>query len=551
MRSLGVEFSRSRLRQEDGIALVMALGITVVLIIFVASMITYTTSNQRSTSLSGADLQARTYAEGGLNTAYSIIWNTNLSGADPTAAGLIGTPASPKTVCLSTGQTCSSSGVPGTVSLYGCYGGTNGTTCNGVSVAKSTWLVVSTGYAYGASNGATAAETTMGTIAISPLNSGAVAAVWNHMFLTAPLIPNTCQTTFSGNTLSITAPIYSIGNVCFTGNTDNLIENGQPVDLMVGGKLVFAGNSDSVGTNGHPITSGVVVGGCTTNVTASTTPCTNGTWPYYVANPETFISQDAPTLDNTGVEADYSNSDPGPKHGCLAGTTPAPLNANQFDFTVGGTEGTSSLPDTTGSGSSGGVFNLTPTTSYACISQNGTSAGYLIWNAGGSSLTVSGITVPAKTLAINGFIFFDANLQVTQSATYTGTAVIMTAGTIVYPSTVNNVTLCAVSACGSSWQGTSGNNSMLTLASLAASSAAISLNGNTDKFQGSLYTQPTSGLTLIGNSASIQGPMSIGTVNVVGNTPNFTPLPVIKNMPVGAPVPPNTGVTIGPLSVVH
>jgi len=31
-----------RLRQEDGIALVMALGITVVLIIFVASMISYT-----------------------------------------------------------------------------------------------------------------------------------------------------------------------------------------------------------------------------------------------------------------------------------------------------------------------------------------------------------------------------------------------------------------------------------------------------------------------------------------------------------------------------
>ena len=320
---------------------------------------------------------------------------------------------------------------------------------------------------------------------------------------------------------------------------------------MVGGKLVFAGSTDSIGTSQHPITSGVVVGGCTTNVTLPTTPCDNGTWPYHVTSSEAFISQDAPTLDNTAIETDYSSADPGPMHACLAGTTPAPLNANQFDFTVGATEGSSLLPDISGSGSIGGVFNLTPTTSYACISQNGTSAGYLIWNAGSSSLTVSGITVSAKTLAINGFIFFDANLQVTQSAMYTGTAVIMTAGTIVYPSTVNNVTLCAVAACGSNWQGTSGNNSMLTLASLAASPAAISLNGNTDKFQGSLYTQPTSGLTLIGNTASIQGPMSIGTVIVVGNTPNFTPLPVIKNMPVGAPVPPNTGVTIGPLSVVH
>src|SRR5579864_4367259 len=285
---------RSRLRPEDGIALVMALGITVVLIIFVASMITYTTSGQRSANRSSAGLQARTYAEGGLDTAYSIIWNTNANGADPTQAGLIGTPASPKTVCLATGQTCSSTGVPGTVSIYGCYGGTNGTSCNGIAVAKSTWLIVATGYAYGASSGSTSAETTMATVAISPLNSGAIAAVWNHMFLTAPLIPNVCQTTFSGNTLSITAPIYSIGNVCFTGNTDSLIENGQPVDLMVGGKLVFAGNTDSVGTNGHPITSGVVVGGCTTNVLLSTTPCGNGTWPYYVTNSESFISQDAP-----------------------------------------------------------------------------------------------------------------------------------------------------------------------------------------------------------------------------------------------------------------
>ena len=41
---------RERLRNEEGIALVMALGITVVLIIFVTSMIGYTTSSQRGAS---------------------------------------------------------------------------------------------------------------------------------------------------------------------------------------------------------------------------------------------------------------------------------------------------------------------------------------------------------------------------------------------------------------------------------------------------------------------------------------------------------------------
>ena len=58
---------RKRLLNEDGIALVMALGITVVLIIFVASMIGYTTSNSRASQVSAADLLARQYAEAGFS----------------------------------------------------------------------------------------------------------------------------------------------------------------------------------------------------------------------------------------------------------------------------------------------------------------------------------------------------------------------------------------------------------------------------------------------------------------------------------------------------
>ena len=56
-----------RLRQEDGIALVMALGITVVLVMFVASMISFTSSIQRAARLSSGSVQALQYAESGLN----------------------------------------------------------------------------------------------------------------------------------------------------------------------------------------------------------------------------------------------------------------------------------------------------------------------------------------------------------------------------------------------------------------------------------------------------------------------------------------------------
>jgi len=72
-------FSSRRLRQEDGIALVLALGITSVLIIFVASMIDYTTSNSRAARLSSSSLTAMQYADAGLNTAYSILVNQKVS----------------------------------------------------------------------------------------------------------------------------------------------------------------------------------------------------------------------------------------------------------------------------------------------------------------------------------------------------------------------------------------------------------------------------------------------------------------------------------------
>jgi hypothetical protein len=49
---------------------------------------------------------------------------------------------------------------------------------------------------------------------------------------------------------------------------------------------------------------------------------------------------------------------------------------------------------------------------------------------------------------------------------------------------------------------------------------------------------------------SIQGPMACGSMNISGNSFSFQPLPVIKKMPVGAPVPPNVSATISALNVI-
>ena len=531
------------LRQEDGFALAFALLACVVITIAATSVITYTTSSQHSANASAQKGLAGTYAESGLNAAYSVIVHANSPGHNPAAANLLGCAgssgpsdcSSPTYICTSFTSACPNTYTPtaGTAAVYGYFSGTNAQTYLGRSVPASTWLLVSTGYARNEA-GALGGKSSFAEVTISPLSSGAVASVWNHIFLTATVPsgnPNSCQTTFGGNSVAITAPIYTIGNLCFTGNGDTLQETTQPIDLMVGGKLLFWGNGDTVGADSsHPITSGVVVGGCSNSYnTWTTVACSSLTGNYWVKTTDTYISQDAPALTTAQATTDYGSFDPGPSHPCVS--------PNTGTYAGWATLANSAFDSNSTYDDSAATFNLTPSSSYACISQNGANTGEIIWDN------------TQKTLTINGNVFFDGNVTITQSLTYTGVGLIMASGTITF---TNQVSVCGVSSCSfSNWQGTSGNNQMLSLDSLISNNAAaISMPNQSTTFQGSFWTQPTSGLTIGGNSASIQGPLSIGSITINGNTPHFEPLPAIKNMPVGAPVPPNTSASIGPLQTV-
>jgi Tfp pilus assembly protein PilX len=526
---------RKRLLQEEGIALVMALGITVVLIIFVASMIDYTSSNSRAATKSSGDLMAVQYADAGLNTAYSIVVNQNVtSGGNPAAANLLGctgatgaadtngpsncTTPTAKVVCVT--KTGCASGDAGSASVYGYYSGTNTGSLNGVSVPAATWLLVSSGYARNP-QGTTIVKTTTATVGISPLNSGAVAALWNHMFITSPLTPNVCSVDFGGNNMTITDPIYAIGNVCLSGQNTTIQENanGQPIDLMIGGKLVMSGSGTSAGTSAKHLTSGVVVGGCTTvSVSSATSACSPST-NYYVDGVDTFVPAQAPEMLSADITTDYNNSDPGPKHACAAGG----LAASNFDN------------DTTQNGTNAS-FELLPASNYTCISQNGASVGQLTWNN------------TTKALTITGNVFLDGNLTISQSGTYTGTGVIEANGTITFNG--NGTALCATSPCNfTAWQGSTGNNSMLTLVALKSSATAITFTNNNQMFQGSLWCQPSSSMTFVKNGVIVEGPIAIGKFDATFNNATFKPLPVIKNMPVGAPLPPNSGATVGILTI--
>ncbi len=550
----------------------MALGITLVLGILVFSMISYTTAGQRSAQASAGGVLADQYAESGLDAVYSVLFNQNsVSGGNPAAANLLAcngaagasdvngpsncstlTTAGMRLVCIDA-STCAA-GEAGTASVYGYFSGTNATASfsgpgvSAVAVPASTWLLVSIGYARNPS-GVIEAKSTTATVKISPLDNGAVASVWNHMFITSPLVANQCSVDFGGNNMTIVDPLYVIGNLCLSGSGTAIYEvaGGQPVDLQVGGKLFLATNKVGVDST-HPITSGVVQGGCTTvSVASATSPCDNGSFNYWVTTKDTFVPADAPEMAPGDAALDYANFDPGPKHTCQTGVTSPgpPLADTVLDNAIAG----SGEPDKSGSSTAGGTFELAPNFSYSCISKNGASVGELTWN--NSTSTVNG--VPGKTLKITGSIFFDSNLTVSQTASYTGAAIVEVAGTITFNG--NGTALCATKPCDVTstnvWQGSSSNKSMLTLASLASSSAAITFTNNAQTFQGSLWCQPSSTMTFVKNGVTVQGPISIGKFDASFNNAVFKPLPVIKNMPVGAPVPPNTSASIGGLTVTR
>jgi hypothetical protein len=416
------------------------------------------------------------------------------------------------------------------VSAYGFFSGTSAASYAGVNVPASTWLVVSTGYALNPNTNVVTPTATQSLVRVSSLGAGAVASVWNHLFVTAPLVPNACSLSFGGNGVTVTVPLYVVGNVCLgSGGAGVLVtETTQPVDVQIGGKLVLSGSSKIGVDLLHPITSGVVVGGCTTaGVTAATVPCDTG-FSYWVKNSDAFVANDAPSQTQAQIAQDYATFDPGPKHLCAAGGTNRVADS-AFD---------NDLPQNLANepNASGAAFDLTPAASYSCVSQAGASVGQLNWDAA------------AKRLTINGSIFLDGNVVVSQSATYTGTAIVEVAGTITFNG--NGTALCATGPpCNTSltaWQGSSGNNSMLTLASVAQNTTAITFANNAQTFQGSFWTQPSSSMTFVKNGVTVEGPVSIGTFDANFNNATFIPLPAIKNMPVGAPVPPNTAASIEP-----
>jgi hypothetical protein len=503
---MAAERRRHPVRDEDGFALVLGLGAAIMLAIVGTAVVQYTTMNSRSAVSSREQIGAEAIAEAGLQAAYSVLnyWD-DASNTGNNAAGstLLGSSASPRCVPVYTAcPSPTSVGTAGTAAYYGSYDSTN-----------ARWTIVASGYARNSTGTGLLVKRKTALVQITTTdNAAANVAVWNHVYSTAPQ-GSGCELDLSGTNVIVDVPVYVTGDLCMSGTNASVQEvtGGQAVDLRVVGKLVFSGNNAKVGTDAtHPITSGAVGGGCTTTINGATQPCASPPFNWYVRTPQTLQTLTPPTVDPSW----YLNADPGPRHPCRAGTNPAPLSPSTFDNDV-----TANV--------SAGTFNMTPSFSYTCLSQTGT--GQLSWNDTTNVLTISGV------------VYVDGNVQITQTGTYTGRGSVYAGGTVTLVGT--NTTFCATAGCDfNTWDP---NTTMLMLIGLGSGNA-ISFSGTNNKWQGSLFTNPTSTVQLAGTNVEIQGPVVGGKFGWGTNT-KIRPLPTINNLPPGAPLAVNAHATPGPL----
>jgi hypothetical protein len=479
---------RRLLRNEDGITLIMAVGILGVLSFAGASLIYYSNTNARSAEFSVDSTGAYDLAEAGINEMMAVLSRPENNSLKPEL-------------------------LPQTTSTYDAgtviWSGT-------LDQATATWSLTSTGRIKNPTGAGTAdvqrtltAKVPVTATLSQPLNNPA----WNYIFSTRT--GNVCDMTISNN-VSGSSRLYVEGNLCLNNNavitqTSVLIKGN--VDLAVNSAI---GAATSMSTRVETY----IGGSCRYHNGSWATPCSGNQDsrhiyskkdpPDYVVGVNTVVPVvAAPAADWSGW---YTNSIPGPTQDCTAVT--------------GARSGTVPTFDTDGvrNNSVATVFELTPATSYACrVGPAGSPSGELSWDAA------------TKTLSVYGTIFIDGSAKVTngQVNQYNGQATFYLSGTLLISS---GSKLCgAISGTNCDFSGWNPNTEMLTFVVDSSGGQAGTGNSihvaNNAQFQGGLFA--TANIQFSNNSRS-DGPL-VGSEIIFDNNVQNDQFPTITTVPVGMP----------------
>lgn len=556
-----------RLRSQDGISLVLAIGVLGVLSVSGTTLVYYSSSNVRSAEFSKENASAYDLAEAGINEMVAIL-------------------SKPENNSLKSDL------LPTTVSTY-----EDGTvTWSGtLNHATQTWSVTSTGRIDNPT-GATKDVTRTLTAKIpvvptvnQPLNNPA----WDYMFSTRT--GNTCDQTLNNN-VGGASRFYVMGNLCISNNASL-----SPSNLVVGGNLKLDNNS-SVGSTSTRVETYVgkdcaygtssspnnVTGACA-GYTDATLTGSKKVWSKKLNASNQYVNGVSGAVPSLAVPAAdfanwYANAMPGPAQTCTvsSGTPPIFDNngvrdnsvsiqnltpASSYSCRVGPAattdattlSGAMTAASTTLTVASAagfptfGTFTIKVDNEYMLVTsgagttswtvtraQSGTTAvahnsgasvthidpasGELTWNATTRVLTVSG------TIYIDGSAKFD-NGQLNQ---YDGQAALYLSGTMY----INGKMCGGVSGSNCDFEAWNPNTEMLTIVTERAGvgGSVAAGNGvefsNSSSFQGALFAN--NGAVSFGNNAASDGPI-VATHIILSNNVTTSSFPNIVTVPVGMP----------------
>jgi hypothetical protein len=479
------------LRKQDGISLVMAVGILGVLSLAGVTLVEYASSTARSASYSSHNVASYSVGEAGTAEAFAVLFQETNN------------PLNPYLLAERT-----STYEEGTVTWKGVLD---------ESVSPATWTITSTGKfknPTGVANDVARTVTAKVRVLVRHEQPNAT-QVWNYVYVYGTTA--VCDLVLQNST-TFSSPLYVAGDGCLYNQAALA---GGP--FQVHGTMTFNG-SNGIGTSSSYVTTGVHIAGGCINARKNLplhSPCTTEDNVY--ANPAADTSPITLPTPTPAWDAWYLNASPGPYYPCYtqAGMPPTFDNDQGSPTAPSATKRNRSVP---------GTFTLTPTTSYTCK----TSGGELSWN---NATTASAIYGPAKTLTVKGTVFIDGNARVDSGGTitYDGQGTLLLSGSFVLKSTE----LCAVATSAGDecdWAAWVPNSEMLMIVAGAAggqsdisTDASISILGS--HYQLAMHSAHRLD---IGTSSEGSGPMVTSALSI-GQSLTLYPFPTITEVPVATP----------------
>ncbi|HZT94086.1 MAG TPA: hypothetical protein VE985_06380 [Gaiellaceae bacterium] len=479
------------LRDESGVALVMALGVMLVLTVLVAATLAFTSSNSRDASLKQSGQSAYALAEAALNQAeaqlYSHYYDSSGNQTNNTTvyspSWFTGVPTSQQSP--SSTAACTSSSTCMTWSVASATSGGVG------PWTKETIVLQGQGRVPNPTGGTALTRTVNETVVVEQLPGlQGPNSVWTELYTGATGQPCDLQL---GQKVNANAPIYVAGNLCLTSAAS--IE-GSSVVLKVMGNIRLQNGGADIGQVTR-VLSVKVGGGCVKSNNGSyITPCPI----------------------NTGSTAIFDQS------GRTTAPAPTAESPPTIDWTgIASRQAASTVSCTNGVSLSSATFYLTPSsgagsTGYTCTITDpisGKTVGSITYNS------------TAHTLALSGEVYLSGNLDLsTPSAiTYTGLSSLFVKGTM---GAANGSTLCVHVSSGKCdfanatntaspdyWDTT---KSVLIIESQGAMGAGNTLTNL--NFQGGLYSATS--INLGGGQSSTQGPLVSPQLIVPGQQLNLS-----------------------------